>query len=278
MKAPIKSGLFFICICYLFIAETTFAGNIALRMQATLTIAAGRIEVRITTANLGTEPARDLQAFLHIFNRNLASDTTPRLDVGQTRSFFFRLPVSAKNKGRFAFIAEALYHDANQKPFSALACDVFRLKHKAAPDLTGAATDMTFKGKGRLPVQISNPLPHALNCTATLHLPRGLTAPIKEQKVMLASNSQKTIEFQLFDPYEIGDAAYPVFCIIEYEKNGTHGAVIVSSTVYVKGFKNWFKQTRWWWLAGLVPIVLMWIAVLFPRKKLKGNNITEKQI
>jgi len=262
----------FLCICLLFIGEKAFAGTITIQMQMSLTTLSGQIKVRITTANLGTEPARDLQAFLHIFDRVLTSEIIPHLDFKQTRSFHFQLPVPADKKGRFPFLGEVLYHDANQKPFSALAGDVFNLKHKAISELTGHVSDLTIKGKGKLPVQISNPLPHPLNGTVTLHLPHGLTSPNTQKYFVLDPNSKKTIEFQLFDRYEIGSAAVPVFCVLEYETNGVHETTIVQSTVHTKAFKNWFKQTKWWWLGGLIPIVLMWLGFLLLRKNENPNS------
>ena len=59
-------ALFFVCVVYLFFGEEARAGNIVLQMQMTLTVASDRIDVRITAANYGTEPARDVQAVKHV--------------------------------------------------------------------------------------------------------------------------------------------------------------------------------------------------------------------
>ena len=272
MKATLKSGLFFICIYCLFIAGNALAGTITIRMQTTLTVSADRIEVLITAANLGTEPAHDLQAFLHIFDRSLASGITPRLDVGQTRSFRLHLPIPSAKKGHFPFIGEVLYHDANNQPFSALSCDVFHLKHKAVSELTGHVSNLTIKGSGKLSVQICNPLSRPLNCTATLHLPKGLATPLRQKYFAIDPNREKIIEFQVIDRYETESAVYPIFCALEYEEGGVHYSKILQSTVRIKAFKNWFKKTKWWWLAGVVPIVLMWLGILLLNRKQSGNG------
>jgi hypothetical protein len=267
----VRSGMLLLCICCLFIAENAFAGNITLRMQMTLTISSDRIKVQIAATNQGTEPARDLRASLHIFDRVLTSEIISHLNVNETRSFLFLLPLPADKKGRFPFLGEVLYHDANLQPFSALSSDVFKLKHKVVPDLIGSAPDLTIKGKGNLPVRIANPLSRPVDFTATLHLPLGLTTPEKQKRFTIDPNKEKTVEFQLFDRYEIGSAAYPVFCILEYEIDGLHDTTIVRPTVRIKALKNWFKKTKWYWLGGLVPIVLMWLGVFLLRKNENPN-------
>ncbi|MFC1830335.1 hypothetical protein ACFL0O_12095, partial [Thermodesulfobacteriota bacterium] len=126
--------LFFICVVYLFFGEDARAGSISLQMQMALTVVSDRIDVRITAANYGTESARDVRAVLHVFDRSQESGVERVLDVRQSVSFDFQVPVPKEKQGRFPITGEILYHDVNHHPFSSVSCDAFNLKEKIQRD------------------------------------------------------------------------------------------------------------------------------------------------
>jgi len=262
----IQSGILFLCLCCLIAGEKTFAATLTIRMQMTLTIITNQIKVRIVASNHGTEPAHDLQAFLNIFDRSLKSEVIDLLNVQQTQSFDFQVPIPPQKRGRFPVLGEVLYHDTRRHPFSALSCNTFHLKSNTTSDLTARAPDLTIKENGALSVRISNLSDSSHQCKAALYLPHGLSTPVRQKLFVLAPNGQSKVEFLLTNRYGIDGAVYPIFCILEYQNEGVNETIIVKSMVRIKQFLNWFKETKWFWLGGIVPIVLFWAGRLLFRR------------
>lgn len=243
--------------------EKAYAGTLTIRMQTTISVASDFINAEIAATNTGTESAHNLRAFFYLFDRFFESEVLDLLEVRQTRSFHFKIPVQPGKRGRFAFVGEVLFHDANLHPFSALSCATFNLKSKTISNLTGHPPDLTIKEKGILSLQITNLASWPRLCTATLYLPHGLTTSVKYKELRLDPYGIRKTDFPLKNRYRIGSASYPVFCTLEYEERGMHHAEIVRSTIYVKECQNWFLKTRWYWLGGVVSLLLVWIGLWF---------------
>lgn len=262
----IRVGLIF----YFFSAITTgktFAGIITIQIRMTHSFASDRIKVRIDATNRGTESAQNLRAFLYIFNRTLTSEVLDRLKKEETHSFDFEIPKPDDKRGRFAFTGEVLFHDANNHPFSALACNTFNIRYNPSPQFTGHIPHLTVKEKGKLRIQVINLTPGNRTSRVLLRLPHGLISPVNPKSLKLGPYGKSEVNFQIENRYGIGAATYPFFCILEDKSGKVHYAEILRSTIQVKEFKNWFHQTKWYWLAGIVPIILCWIVVLSFRRK-----------
>lgn len=259
-RIPVPA-LVIVCAVYLCLAGEAHAGSIVLQLRTTLAVFSDRIDVTLAAANYGSEPARDVRAVLQVFDRSLESGVEGFLGVGQTRSFEFRVPVPQGKQGRFPVTGEILYHDANHHPFSAVSCDAFDVGGKTRSDLSGFAPDLEMTGIATLDVLIKNRSPVRRSGTATLYLPHGIAASAKQKRFEIAPGDTQTIDFQLTDRYDTGGAEYHAFCVLAHEENGVHHTEIVHSRIRVSEFHNWFEKTRWYWLALMVPIVLVWISL-----------------
>jgi len=262
----IRVGLIF----YFFSAITTgktFAGIISIQMRMSHSFVSDRINVRIDATNRGTESAQNLRAFLYIFNRTLTSQVLDRLEKEETRSFNFEIPKPDDKRGRFAFTGEILFHDANNHPFSALSCNTFNIGYNPPSQFKGNIPHLTVEKKGTVRVQVVNLTSRTRTSRIFLRLPHGLYAPVNPKSLKFDPYAEKEVNFQIENRYGISAATYPFFCIIEDKSGKVHYAEILRSTIQVKEFKNWFRQTKWYWLAGIVPIILCWIVVLSFRRK-----------
>lgn len=267
MCYSIRLGFLLLCFFCVNEAVITFAGTITLRMKMTLTVASGRIKVRIDASNRGTEAAQNLRAFLYIFDRTLTSEVLDRLEKEETRSFNFEIPKPAEKRGRFAFTGKVLFHDANNHPFSALACNTFNIVYNPSPQFTGHIPHLTVKERGKLRIQVINLTSGNRTCRVLLRLPHGLISPVNPKSLKLGPYGKSEVNFQIENRYGIGAATYPIFCILEDKSGKDHYAEILRSMIQIKESKNWFHQTKWYWLAGIVPIILCWIVVLSFRRK-----------
>jgi len=191
----IRVGLIF----YFFSVITTgktFAGIITIQIRMTHSFVSDRIKVRIDATNRGTKSAQNLRAFLYIFNRTLTSEVLDRLKKEETHSFDFEIPKPTEKRGRFAFTGEVLFHDANNHPFSALACNTFNIRYNPSPQFTGYIPHLTVKEKGKLRIQVINLTPGNRTSRVLLRLPHGLISPVNPKFLKLGPYGKSEVNFQ----------------------------------------------------------------------------------
>ena len=258
-------NLLWITLFSLLAVSKADGGVITLRVKMTLSVAGDRVSVKADATNTGTDPVRKVQAVLHIFDRSFTSETLERIDVKQSRSFSFDVSIPEGKQGRFPFVGEIFFHDSNLNTLSALSAGLFQLKSRYPPGLTGRATPLTLSREGTLRVQIANPLPRPQICKATLYLPHALAASDRQKQIPLEAHKETAIEFQVKNRYGYGGANYPIFCVLEYEENSHHNAVLVRAAVRIKEPINWFVRTRWYWLGGLAVILMGWGGICLSR-------------
>lgn len=204
-----------------------------------------------------------------MLNQTLTSETQDRMDIHQTRSFNFEKPLPFGKLGQFPFVAEVFYADANLHPFSALSAGIFQIKSRISPKIYGRSSNLWIEEKGDLLVRVVSNLNSSKSVLATLYLPHALRTPIKRKRFQIDAQDEITVEFLLNNRYRISGANYPVFCILEYDEK-EHHTVIVRSQVRIKEPVNWFVKTRWYWIAGIVPMVLTWAVIGLRRA---GNEL-----
>jgi len=261
----IRYGFVFLFLfCFIFGLEAD-AGTITIKMRMSLSIVNGQIKVRMEVTNRGTETAGKLRALLRIFDRSLTSEILDRLEVQETGSFHFKIPVPPGKRGRFSFVGEVFFHDARQSRFSSLACTTFNLKEKPRLKLTGHAPNLTIWDKGNLRVGFTSLSSMPLKGKATLYLPQNLTTPSNKKTIRFEPFEAKKVNFPLKNRYGAGSGSYPVFCILEWELRGIHYTEVVKTSIRLKKYKNWFRKTKWYWLGGMIPILLYWMVLLFKR-------------
>ncbi len=247
------------------ISDGANAGELTINVKMTLSVVSDRIEVRITATNIGNEATHQMESTLSIFDQSLKSPILRRLDVQQNHSFFFEVVRPVNKRGVFPFVGEVRFHDAKLYPYSALAAGTFKLDSKFFAGLTAEVGDLTIKKKETLAIHVINHSKDPKNVNALLYLPQALMTPEKNKRLRLGSNGKSVLEFPVQNRFGKGGATYPVFCILEYNDQGHHQAVILRPKIRLDEPKNWFIVTRWYWLSGLVPIGFFWVMIALKR-------------
>ena len=243
------------------VTERVDAGVIRITLKTMLSIRNGVIQTKIVATNTGTEAAHRLRGVLHIFDKTIVSDKIERLDVQKSHTFHINTGLAEDKKGVFPFIGEVRFHDANQQPSSALSAGTFKVKSRFYKGIKGEVINTEIKLKGKLEIRVTNEFKQAITMRAKLHLPYALTVSDNTQLVMIASGRSKDFSFDLNNHFASGGGNYPAFCSLEYKVNGHHQTVLLRPVIKIAENENWFVATKWYWLAGLPVLVVVWIGI-----------------
>ena len=243
------------------VTETVDAGVIRISLKTTLSIRNGVIQTKIVATNTGTDAAYRLRGVFHIFDRTLVSDKIELLDVQKSHTFDISIKLPENKKGIYPFIGEVRFHDANQHPFSALSAGTFKVRSRFFKGVTGKATKPTVKREGKLEIQVTNQFAKPLILRAKLYLPYALSVSESTQQISIASREAKDFSFDLNNRFGAGGAKYPAFCTLEYNVNGHHQTILMRSIIRIQEAENWFIATKWYWLAGLPVLFVVWIGI-----------------
>jgi len=247
--------------CIVGLSEDVDAGVIRISLKTTLSIRNGMIQTKIVATNTGTDVAHGLRGVLHIFDRTIISDKIERLGVQESHTFDININLPKDEKGIYPFIGEVRFHDANQYPFSALSAGTFKVKSRFYKGIKGEVINTDIKLKGKLKIRVSNEFKQAITMRAKLHLPYALTVSDNTQLVMIASGRSKDFSFDLNNRLASGGGNYPAFCSLEFKVNGHHQTVLLRPVIKIAENENWFVATKWYWLAGLPVLVVVWIGI-----------------
>lgn len=255
-----KSGLGFgLCalIILLFLSvSSASAGVITLQTRMTLSVRNQTVSVVITARNTGTDAARNLRAVVCMAGCRTESAARPLLPVQETAIFSVNIDVPPGTCGAFPVIGKILFHDVARHAFEAVNVTTFHLGRKTDPGLNVICGNLSLALEGRLPVHIGNMSDSPRQCRVTLFAPRAVSVPQNRQTLWLRPKEEKNLEFRI-RCREKFDACYPVFCTVEYDDSEIHYARTVRGTIRIERDENWFKKTRWYWLAGVVPLLVL---------------------
>jgi hypothetical protein len=253
-------------------ANRAEAQGISIRSRMTLSVLSDRITVNLEAINAGDAAGRKIHAVLRIFDRILKSPPLDRLDAGKSHTFFFTAAIPENRRGQFAFIGEVIFHDNDLHPFSAVSGGTFLLKNRYPSLIHGRCPDLSFEKEKRFTVYVKNASPRPQTVKATLYLPNALVALETEKRFKINANEETGVVFEIKYRYHSGSAVYPFYCALEYEQNQNHHASLVQSSARIMEPADWYAETRWYWLAGLGGICLIWMGYPFMRQRAWGRG------
>jgi hypothetical protein len=243
------------------------AQGISIQSRMTLSVLSDRITVNLEAINAGDEAGRKIHAVLRIFDRILKSPPLDLLDAGKSHTFFFTAAIPENRRGKFAFIGEVIFHDNSLHLFSAVSAGTFLLKNRYPSLIHGRCPDLSFEKEKRFTVYVKNTSPRPQTVKATLYLPNALVAVETEKHFQIKANEETGVAFEIKYRYHSGSAVYPFYCALEYEENQNHHASLVQSAARIMEPADWYAETRWYWLAGLGGICLIWMGYPFIRQR-----------
>lgn len=233
----------------------SLAGTLTIQTKTTVMTEGNRIKGSIKVINKGNVAAYNIQANITVLGKQIKTSIKKLLPVSESHVFEFETVLTGIKKGRFPLHVTVDFHDVNEYPFSAISCTTFFFQKDANPDLFCLINNLTIDRKGKLLIDLKNRGFKVKDIRATLILPRELSSPRPSIDFDIESRSQKTVEFTIENFYALSGASYPIFFVLEYDKQDTHYTALSSNVVKIEKKENWFWRVRWFWVAILFIFV-----------------------
>jgi len=241
------------------------ADTLTIEIQTSLAVRENTLEGTITVVNRGDEPARKVYAELGVPGETVVKKIVDLLEVRQAASFSFKKKLGEIKAGTYAVPITIVFHDAKLYPFSALACPTFTLGETFSPGLSCSTTPL--ERGGEIIFEIKNLEPFSKRIKSTFLFPREFYCPRPEISFNIEPLEMKTVSFSLLRSTAIPGARYPVFSVIEFENEKGHHGLVCPGEIRFMEKGNWFKRTRWYWLAGWLLLMALGIRLK------KGNTL-----
>ena len=275
MTSPpfLRPGLLLILFFWIFSSSTpVIAGILKIETQTTVEVSDDELNVGVTFANKGTDPAYNLQVHLDAMSDSPAlteSSVIPQLNPGGSERALFKINITGIRKGRYPMTVRVDFHDANEYPFSALSGMTFHIGEAVNPNLAALTRDMTLDKRGMLRFDVKNLGLKPEKIIATLVLPKEFSSPEPKSRFEIDERSEKTVDFEIRNFSALPGASYPVFCYFEYDSEDTHHTAVARVLVTVAKDENLFRKFRWLWLtlAAILAALLVFVLIRDHRKK-----------
>ena len=254
--------LFFLCFSLSW--SPAHADTLTIEIQASLAVRENTLEGTITVVNRGDEPARKVHAEFAVPGETVVKEVVDLLEVRQAASFSFKKKLGEIKPGTYAVPITIVFHDAKLYPFSALACPTFTLGETFSAGLSCSTTPLETDGE--ITFAIKNLESISRRIKASFLFPREFYCPRPEILFKLEPLERKILSFNLLRSTAIPGAHYPVFSVLDFEtEKGRHCLVCPGEIRFMEG-GNWFKRTRWYWLAGWLFLMALSGGLLFKNR------------
>jgi hypothetical protein len=244
-------------LCLYLPLSPVLAGTLTIEVQASLSVNENSLAGTMTVRNRGDEPARKVHAELLVPEETVVKEIAERLDAQQKASFTFQKSLGKMKPGTYAVPVTIIFHDMKLYPFSALACPTFTIGEVSSPGISCSTTPQ--EGGGEIALKLKNLEPLAKRIKSTFLFPREFYCPQPEILVHLEPLERKDISFNILRATAIPGAHYPVFSLFEFENEKGHQCFVCPGEIRFMEGGNWFKKTRWYWLAGWFLVMLLGI-------------------
>ena len=233
-------------------------------IQSSITTAEN--ETIIAIANLGDEPAYNVQLSLDINNQKSISDIKKQLNLKETFEWKTPLAVKPQNPGKYPLILTTNYQDANSYPFSAISVSTFDYKKATISDIAAKMDNIELSDKETLGLSIKNLAETEKELSIKLVVPKELTADKDKLTLGLPAKTEKTINFEIKKFSALAGSSYVVFAVIEYDENNEHYTAVASGVVKIIEKKNIFNNQNLL-ITSLIILIIIFVYFQFKKKK-----------
>jgi hypothetical protein len=257
-------SLALVFLCFFSSWSPALADTLTIEIQASLAVQENTLEGTITVVNRGDEPSRNVHAEFAVPGETIVKEVVDLLEVQQAASFSFKKSLGQTMPGTYAVPIIVVFHDAKLYPFSALACPTFTLGETLSPGLSCSKKPQDKDGE--IAFELKNLESSARQIKSLFLFPREFYCPRPEILFDLAPLERKTLSYSLLRATAIPGARYPVFSILEFQSEKGHHCLVCPGEIRFMEGGNWFKRTRWYWLAGWLSLMGMTLGFLVRKR------------
>ena len=231
------------------------ASHITMQISATPLVRDNQLHCTVTIINQGNERADSVQIHLDFRGQRHSSDMQPYLNIGESYTTDFAMPVVGLSSGRHPLVVILDYTDTNGYPFTALSSTRFFIGEDNPPKIHGAIEAIQLVRKERLELRVKNLDDTPREVSMRLILPREISSPRIGNQISLSGSGEQTVRFQLENFSALEGSTYQVFILMEYDDRGKHSCLFTPGTVTIAPSRDLFSTYK-------VPI-LVGVAILF---------------
>jgi hypothetical protein len=265
-----RSPLYALCasLLSLTLSGPAEGGSIRITTLVTVSVTGERLHGLVRVTNGGNVPADRVRVDITLPGARIRPAGEETLEVARSADFPFEARLGMLRKGRHPLSVVVHFQDSIGHPFSALSATTFLVQEEKRPDLLAAGEPLVIGDRGTVRFRLENTGALPKTVKASLLLPREFSSTSPTMGSTVPAGSRKEAAFPMANLSALPGAAYPVFCIVEYDLEETHHTVIGMTTVHVAGGENWFRKTRWFWAGGLVLLcAVCWISGILLKKR-----------
>lgn len=252
--------LFALCslLLPLALAGPAEGGSLSITTQVTVRVTGERVHGLVTVTNGGNVPAHRVRVDISLPGARIRPAGERTLEAARSADFPFEGRLGMLLRGRHPLSVMVHFQDTLGHPFSALTVTTFLVQEEKALDLKvqGEPVVLGEQGTVRFWIENTGALPQAVR--TSLLVPREFlpSDPLGGES-RLSGGGRKEAAFSVTNLSALPGATYPVFCIVEYDREETHHTAIGMSTLRVTAGENWLRKTRWTWAGGLLALAAL---------------------
>jgi hypothetical protein len=254
---PITFGCFVVIAMTLSVFCTpVFAGTFNISLSITTHLIPKHLNVEVEVINKGSSTAYGANVLITTYNKSFTHGKTPDILAGDSFTFSFIIPHERLPLGSYPVVAVCRFKDSHAYPFTALHASTFVVDAKCAQLITADLNAVSITKNASVPIRLQNHEKTPLTATMQLILPDEFAA-IKEYSITLPPQSTEQMILDITNIHALAGAAYPFFCIIEYDIHECHHTLIANNTLRVGKIStdNLFYTIRWYLLSGFAIIL-----------------------
>ena len=229
----------------------------------------------VLITNRGDEAAYDVQATLRAFGRENRSSMVKQLAVEEKWEPEIPIPESMDSQvvpGRYPVVLQVSYSDVNGHPFSALSVNFLEFDEALVSQINGALQATPISGNGKLILKLQNVDEKPIEANVEWVFPKELMPDRSVERIRINGKGSVVIKRRVRNLSALPGSQYPVFAIMEYDKNGRHFTTNAMTAVTVVEPASFVSSIRVP-LFVLLAILAAVIVVLQFRHRRSGKGI-----
>lgn len=228
-RRPADPGIPAAVLVALLLATPTTASVIT--MQVSCTASGSNLVVRMV--NVGDEAAQNVRASVSFLGQILHTDNIPRFPPNQPAANEFLLDVD-NLKGTYPAVVVVDFEDLNSYPFSSVSIQQIRSAVTRPASLIAVfqgETELGRKAMVRLRVRNKSDRPIETRCRVVT--PNELVAVAPEFTLAIPPDDETSAQVAIENFSGTTSSSYPVHALIEYDQEGEHFCIPVSTTLTI---------------------------------------------
>jgi len=259
-----KALLASLILCAILCPTPCRASRISLEISTEVVRTEKGWSARVRVLNKGDEAAHDLQVRLQAVGEDTSSAIVGELGAGKVWEIELPILAAAKSpspaiRGRYPVVTRVFYSDANGHPFSALSVGHFDAGEAAVSQLGGSLRVSAVSDKGTFSLDLRNMEQTPIEATVSWVFPREVVPDRETDRITIQGRGSARLEGTLKNLSALPGSAYPVFALMEYDKDGVHFTAKAGATLEVTEAQSLVGP---WRIPLLVLLVVLGIVIV----------------